>query len=163
MQTVKENQENELVWPYEVVAWVNPPTGSKSNYIFAYESLANDSGSKEVSSFATASLELNNNRWRRTPINLVTGSTTNLGEMYVKAGTTYEISFRYGVKPFYTWIEATSLWTDTDGTWDTPFVPTDENSVTMAKDRMFVSGSVNPTQKLYLTSNDDAKFTIYQG
>jgi len=56
MQTVKENQVNELVWPYEVVAWVNPPTGSKSNYILAYETLANDSGSSEVSSFATASL-----------------------------------------------------------------------------------------------------------
>ena len=163
MQTVKENQVNKLVWPYEVVAWVNPPTGSKSNYILAYETLANDSGSSEVSSFATASLEMNNNRWRVTPINLVTGSTTNLGQMYVKAGTTYEISFRYGIRPFYTWKEATPLWTDTEGTWSNPFLSTSNNSIPQGSDRMFVSGAVSPEETLYITSNDDAKFTIYQG
>ena len=163
MQTVKENQVNELVWPYEVVAWVNPPTGSKSNYILAYESLTNDSGSSEVSSFATASLEMNNNRWRVTPINLVTGSTTNLGQMYVKAGTTYEIEFRYGIRPFYIWKEATPLWTDTEGTWSNPFLSTSNNSIPQGSDRMFVSGAVSPKETLYITSNDDAKFTIYQG
>ena len=163
MQTVKENQVNELVWPYEVVAWVNPPTGSKSNYILAYETLANDSGSSEVSSFATASLEMNNERWRVTPINLVTGSTTNLGEVYVKAGTTYEIEFRYGIRPFYIWKEATPLWTDTEGTWSNPFLSTSNNSIPQGSDRMFVSCAVSPKETLYITSNDDAKFTIYQG
>lgn len=160
MQTVKENSRNELVWPYDVVAWVNPPSGSRSNFIFAYESLANDS-TKGV--FATASLDLNNGRWRRTPITLVTGSTTNLGEMYVKAGTTYEVEFRYGIKPFYIWKEASSNWTDTEGTWSNPYTANDRNSVLQASDRMFVSGSVSPEQKLYITSNEDAKFTIYQG
>jgi hypothetical protein len=160
MQTVQENKKNELVWPYKVVALVNAPTGSKSNFIFAYETLANDR-SKGV--FATASLELNNNRWRRTPITIVTGSTTNLGEMYARAGTTYEVEFRYGIRPFYIWKEATSLWKDTEGTWANPYTANDNNSVAMASDRMFVSGSVSPNQKLYLTSNEDAKFTIYQG
>jgi len=83
--------------------------------------------------------------------------------MYVKSGTTYEISFRYGIRPFYIWKEATPLWTDTEGTWSNPFLPTSNNSVIMGKDRMFVSGSVSPEEKLYITSNDDAKFTIYQG
>ena len=163
MQTVKENQVNELVWPYEVVAWVNPPSGSKSNYIFAYETLANNPNSSQFASFATASLELNNERWRVTPINLVTGSTTNLGEMYVRAGTTYEISFRYGIKPFYTWKEAEPLWEETAGNWSSPFLPTTDNSIIMGSDRMFVSGAVSPKETLYITSNDDAKFTIYQG
>ena len=160
MQTVQENSRNELVWPYDVVAWVNPPSGSKGNFIFAYESLANDTSDGV---FATASLDLNNSRWRRTPITLVTGSTTNLGEMYVRAGTTYEVEFRYGIKPFYIWKEATSNWTDTEGTWSNPYTATDRNSVVQASDRMFVSGSVSPEQKLYITSNEDAKFTIYQG
>lgn len=157
MQTTKENSRNNLVFEYGTKAWVNPPTGSKTNFILAYETLANDSGS---GTFATASLEFNN-RWYTTPITFVSESTSDKGKLFVRAGTTYEIELRYGLTPYYIWGEAQDKFGQAKGTWVEPYSATSDNSIVLKEDRMFVSGTVEPGQKLYITANEDAEMVIY--
>lgn len=159
MQTLKENQLNYLVFPSSSFT----STGSGEYVIILTPTLTNN---ELYETFATASLEELNSRWRVVE-SFITGSTSDsVGKLYAEAGQTYELDLRFGDKPYITWIEAYPKWIEAEGTWKQNGLSGDmvrANTVRVSQDRVFISGSVDPTRKLYITSNEDASFVIYQG
>jgi hypothetical protein len=61
------------------------------------------------------------------------------------------------------WGEVSDTWGETSVTWGDAYAFNPNNTVILERDRMFVSGSVSPTQKIYVSSNEDATLKIYQG
>jgi hypothetical protein len=159
MQTLRENQINYLVFPSESI-----DTSFGNTYvILIHETLTNN---ELYDNFATGSITKQNNRWI-TVESFVTGSqTSDLGKLWAKPGLTYELDFRVGATPYYTWIEAYPEWIQAQGTWVQNGLSSDmieANTIRIGQDRVFISGSVPPNKKLYVTSNEDASFVIYQG
>ena len=157
MQTVEENKINYLVFPSNEFDTGSLPEGDKSYILFAYQSMQNNSGSYTYTSASADS----NDRWRTVPVTITSG-TPSTGQLSLQAGTTYEIQLRYGIEPQVTWIEVTSNWGETSRVWSAePFNPAEQ--IILETDRVFVSGSVSPTGSVYISSNEDAQLTIYQG
>lgn len=159
MQTLKENQLNYLVFPSSSFT-----AGTGSDWVIILTPTLTNNELYET--FATASVEELNSRWRVMET-YITGSTSDtVGRLYAEAGQTYELDLRFGESPYITWIEAYPLWIEAGGTWKQNGLSGDmvrENTVRVSQDRVFISGSVDPTRKLYITSNEDASFVIYQG
>lgn len=161
MQTIKENQINYFVFPQDTVSSAGLPDGSKSYFLYAYETMANNSGSGDGS---TATVVQQGDRWRIASTYVESTNTEQNGRLFLRAGTTYEVQLRYGVVDSITWSEVKTLWTDTDYVWSADISDFNlDTSNLVSLDRVFCSGSVSPNQKLYITSNEDAEMTIYQG
>ena len=159
MQTLEENKINYLVFPSSSFT-----AGTGNDWIIILTPTLTNNELYET--FATASVEELNSRWRVMET-YITGSTSDtVSRLYAEAGQTYELDLRFGEKPYITWIEAYPKWIETEGTWAQNGINGDtirNNSVRVSQDRVFISGSVDPTRKLYITSNEDASFVIYQG
>lgn len=180
MQTVEENKINYIVFPYTDWSWENEPVGNKSYYLYAYQTMANDTGSF---SYMSSSVQERDERWRVATSNIITEGTPALTELRLNAGTTYELQLWYALQPQITWKETTTEWINTPRRWgDDPFIGTPH--IVLNSDRIFVSGSVSPVQKqyispdeqiiiasgstdmnetIYISSNEDAVLKIYQG
>lgn len=159
MQTLREKQVNYLVFPSESI----DTTFGNTYVILIHETLTNNDLYDE---FATGSITKMNNRWITVQTELTGSESNNLGKLYAKAGTTYELDFRVGQSPYYTWIEAYPEWEEAEGLWIQNGLNSDmieANTIRVGQDRVFISGSVAPNRKLYVTSNEDASFVIYQG
>lgn len=159
MQTLRENQINYIVFPSESI----DITYGNTYVILLHETLTNND---LYDTFATGSIVERNNRWITVEMDLTGSKSDNLDKLYAKAGLTYELDFRVGKSPYYTWIEAYPEWIGAEGTWIQNGLNSDmieANTIRVGQDRVFISGSVDPTKKLYITSNEDASFVIYTG
>jgi hypothetical protein len=159
MQTLKQGQTNYLVFASESI----DTTFGNTYVIVISETLT---ANQLYDQIATGSIVRQNNRWITGEVNIVSQPDSNLGTLYAKAGTTYELDFRVGKAPYQTWIEAYPQWDEADGTWEQNGLSSNmirQNTIRIGQDRVFISGSVAPDRKLYVTSNEDASFVIYQG
>lgn len=155
MQTVEENKINYLVFPSQSIDTSSLDESGNYFILYAYQTMENDD-----SEFIYQSSSVDTNeRWRTVTANIQTTDTPST-ELLVKAGTTYEIQLRYGTIESPTWGETEDTWGSVSDTWGRLIKV---NTVTLANDTMFVSGSVIPNQKIYVSSNEDATLKIYQG
>lgn len=156
MQTVQENTINYLVFPSSSFD-TSSISGSGNYYIlYAYQTMENDSSDYD---WMSSSIDTND-RWRTVTADIITSGTDTSSTLKLQAGTTYQIELRYGKVTAAIWSEVETLWTDTTQLWSEK---SELNTVTLDTDRIFVSGSVAPNQKVYVSSNEDATLKIYQG
>lgn len=157
MQTVEENKINYIVFPREAFSSASLELGQF--FLYAYETLANDTGSADGS---TVNLTQEGDRWRVARTYIESTNTIANDKLFLRAGTTYEVELKWGVLSTATWGETETLWVNTTNSWsyDTTDFNT-PNSVVVSRDRLFCSGSVSPNQKLYISSNEDAEMVIY--
>lgn len=159
MQTIKENQINFLVFPYVEFTTGSLPQGDKIFLLYAYQTMENDTGSF---TFQSASVIEKDERWRVATADIQTSGSDSSLELRVEPGTTYEIELWFGIEPGLTWGTTTTLWGQTSINWSDNAVLSTPHIV-LNKDTMFISGSVLPQQKLYISSNETAVLKIYQG
>ena len=172
MITLKESQQNTIAYQKET----DTPlvTSSYDNdYVFnivLYPTLQNDTGSASIT-FTTSSSE-ENPRWETLSFDI--SSSTNYVGNVVQAypGTTYNLEVWYG--PLVSgsalvWGTATDTWIGTDEVWSTAqsdiigYNEVKQSGTLRFSDRVFVSGSVSPLEKKYISSNENAVYTVYQG
>lgn len=181
MQTVEENKVNYLVFPWVDFTTGSLPDGDKIYILYAYQTMANNSGSY---TWMSSSVVERDERWRVATADIITeGSPQVPYELRLEAGTTYEIQLRYGIEPIVTWGQMTSTWGNTSRTFGAnPINPAEQ--IVLSSDRLFVSGGVYPYEKqyisdneeiiiasgstdmdetVYISSNEDAVLKIYQG
>ena len=180
MQTVEENKINYLVFPWVEFTTGSIPPGDKIYILYAYQTMANDSGSY---TWMSSSVVERDERWRVATANITDSSTELITELSLKPGTTYEIELRYGIEPIVTWKQHETTWINTSKVWSAgAFNPQDQ--IILNTDRLFVSGTVEPAgkqyispneeiilasgstdmnEKVYVSSNEDAVLRIYQG
>jgi len=170
MITLKENQTNTITYQKET----DTPlvTGSYTDgYVYnviLIPTLQNDTGSASIT-YTTSSTE-DNPRWETLSFNI--SSTSDYSNKQVKglSGTTYDMEIWYGPissgSDLYwgttntLWINTTSIWSEGGGQ---TYQNVTENSVLKYQDRVFISGSVSPIEKKYISSNENAVYTVYQG
>lgn len=172
MITLKESQQNTIAYQKET----DTPlvTSSYDNdYVFnivLYPTLQNDTGSASIT-FTTSSSE-ENPRWETLSFD-ISSSTDYVGNV-VQAypGTTYNLEVWYG--PLISgstlvWGTTTDTWADTNEIWSIDaseritYNQVKQNGTLKFSDRVFVSGSVSPIEKKYISSNENAVYTVYQG
>jgi hypothetical protein len=184
MQTVEENKINYLVFPWVEYTTGSLPSGDKIFILYAYETMANDTGSF---TWQSSSVVERDERWRVATTNIQTSGSDSSTELRLEAGTTYQIELWFGLSPKITWSTTSTLWGQTTRKWsdesgegsllDTPHIK-------LNTDRLFVSGTVEPgvkqyispneeiiiasgslenEPKMYISSNEDAVLKIYQG
>jgi len=180
MQTVEENKINYIVFPWVEYTTGSLPIGNKFYILYAYQTMANDTGSY---SWQSSSVVDRDERWRVATTDIITSGNDTTTELRLNAGTTYQIQLRYGLVPKVTWGTTTTTWIETTKTWGSdPFLGTPH--IVLGQDRLFVSGGVSPIQKeyispdeeiilasgstdmnetIYISSNEDAVLKIYQG
>jgi len=159
MQRVEENKVNYLVFPYKAFSTDSLPAGENVFILYAYQTMANDTNSF---SYISSSVETND-RWRTAVAEIITDGNPSLGQLKLEPGTTYNLELRYGQEEGLTWGEAETEWEDTFLTWSTAKTITPSNLIQLGNDTIFVSGSVSPDEKLYISSNENAVLKIYQG
>jgi hypothetical protein len=172
MITLKENQTNTITFQKEtdtplVTGSIDP---SFVYNVIIYPTMANDTGSASIT-YTTSSSE-ENPRWTTLGFDISPTSSYDGNTVSAYGGTTYNLEVWYGLPitgSTRTWGETTTTWASTTQLWsfDSP-IDTNYNTVTefstlQYKDRIFVSGSTTPTEKKYISSNEDATYTIYQG
>ena len=173
MITLKENQTNTITYQKETdtpLVTSSYEDGKVFNIII-YPTLENNTDLASIT-FTTSSSETNP-RWETLSFDIT--SSTNYYNKKVSAygGTTYNLEVWYGTSPTssYTsvWGTTETNWGDTYVIWAFSEIPTiDYETITQQstlkyQDRVFVSGSVSPTQKKYISSNENAVYTVYQG
>jgi hypothetical protein len=173
MITLKENQTNTITYQKETdtpLVTSSYEDGKVFNIII-YPTLENNTDLASIT-FTTSSSETNP-RWETLSFDIT--SSTNYYNKKVSAygGTTYNLEVWYGTSPTSSdtsvWGTTETNWGDTDVIWAFSEIPTiDYETITQQstlkyQDRVFVSGSVSPTQKKYISSNENAVYTVYQG
>ena len=158
MQTLEENKINYVIFPYNEFSTGSLPSEGNIFILYAYQTMKNDIGSY---SYASSSVE-ENSRWRIATTDIITSGSATESQLKFDAGTTYEIELWYGLEPQVTWGQTTTTWAQTTKTWGIDAVLGTPHIV-LGQDRIFVSGSVTPDQKIYVSSNEDAVLRIYQG
>lgn len=159
MQTVEENKINYIVFPQDDFSSSSLESGEF--FLYAYQTLGNDTGSGDG---ATPTITKQGDRWRVASTYIESTNTNTNNRLFLQAGTTYEIELKWGVLSTTTWGRTDTLWVNAVQSWsydETDFET--PNSIVVSRDRLFCSGSVSPNQKLYISSNEDAVMTIYQG
>lgn len=173
MITLKENQTNTITYQKETdTPLVTSSYENGYGYnIVIYPTLQNDTSLASIT-FTTSSTEERNPRWETLSFDI--SSSTEYTEARVQGlpGTTYNLEVWYGPE-----IDTTGLiW----GTTSTTFGGTSTiwsngengeityNQITSVstkrfEDRVFISGSVSPIEKKYISSNEQAVYTVYQG
>lgn len=151
MQTVEENKVNYLVFPWVDFTTGSLPPGDKIYILYAYQTMANDSGSY---TWMSSSVVERDERWRVATTNIITEGSPTIDELRLQAGTTYEIQLRYGIEPIVVWRQIETAWINTQRTWGAdPINPAEQ--IILSQDRLFVSGGVEPTQKQYISPNEE--------
>lgn len=159
MQTVEENKINYFVFPYEAFSSASLEDGQY--FLYAYPTMANDTGSADGS---LVSVTRKDDRWRVVSTYIESTNTSANDKLFLRAGTTYEIQLKWGVLNEQIWGNVSTLWTEAVNEWSYNEIDFQtNNSIVISSDRAFCSGSVSPNQKIYISSNEDAVLTIYQG
>ena len=180
MQTVEENKINYLVFPWQEFTTGSLPSGDKIFILYAYQTMANDTGSY---SWQSSSVVERDERWRVATTDIKTSGNDSSLELRLEAGTTYQIELWFGNIPTATWGTTPTLWSETTRRWgQDSFLGTPH--IKLNTDRLFVSGTVEPgvkqyispneeiiiasgslvnEPKMYISSNEDAVLKIYQG
>jgi hypothetical protein len=174
MITLKENQNNTIAYQKET----DTPLVS-SSYVDGYvynvvliPTLQNDTGSASIA-FTSSSTE-DNPRWETLEFELSSSNDYNLRRLGVKPGTTYDMEIYYGPKfisssvawgnTSATFGSVTASWEEMGGLGEDPSVgQIREDGTLKYTDRVFVTGSVSPIEKKYISSNENAVYTVYQG
>ncbi len=172
MITLQENQTNTIAYQKET----DTPLVSSSYEdgkvfnIVIYPTLSNNTGSASITKVPTTSED--NPRWEVLNFDISSSSDYFSEKLGAENGTTYNLEIYYGY-PFtgsaaIVWGTTTSTFGATSAIWATPdtSIPT-YNDVTSGElkytDRVFISGSVSPIEKKYISSNENAVYTVYQG
>jgi hypothetical protein len=180
MQTVEENKINYLVFPWIEYTTGSLRTGEKIYILYAYQTMANDTGSY---TWQSSSVVERDERWRVATTDIQTSGSDSSTELRLEAGTTYQIELWFGNEPELTWGTSSTLWGETTRKWgDDSFLATPH--IKLNTDRLFISGTVEPgvkqyispneeiiiasgslenNPKMYISSNEDAVLRIYQG
>ena len=151
MQTVEENKVNYLVFPWVEYTTGSLPAGEKIYILYAYQTMANDTGSYTWQSSSVAERD---ERWRVATTDIQTSGSDSSLELRVEPGTTYQIELWFGNEPQATWSTTSTLWGQTTRKWsDDSFLATPH--IVLNTDRLFVSGTVEPGVKQYISPNEE--------
>lgn len=174
MITLKENQPNTIAFQKENdTPLVTSSYDASSVYnIIIYPTLQNNTLLSSIT--YTNDTDPTNPRWTTLTTNLSSGSVYNNNQLAAKGGTTYNLEVWYGaesgVNDFIwknnenTWAEETRLWASpSSGSADVNYDGITANSVLKYQDRVFISGSVQPNEKKYISSNEDGNYIVYTG
>ena len=167
MITLKENQLNTITFQKETdtpLVTSSLDTGSFYNIIL-YPTLQNNTLLSSIT--YTSDVDVTNPRWTTLKTNLSSGSVYTNNQLGVDGGTTYNLEIWYGETGSAStiWSQTQTTWTETTQLWNqsVDYNGITVNSVLKYQDRVFVSGSVQPNQKKYISSNEDATYTVYTG
>lgn len=174
MITLKENQTNTITYQKETdTPLVTSSYEDGYGYnIVIYPTLQNDTSIASIA-FTTSSTEERNPRWETLSFDI--SSSTDYTEATIKGlpGTTYNLEVWYG--PEITgsgliWGTTSTTFGGTSTIWSYGGVQegVTYNEITSIatkrfEDRVFISGSVSPIEKKYISSNEQAVYTVYQG
>tara|TARA_R110000772_G_scaffold14209_1_gene41258 strand:+ start:124 stop:639 length:516 start_codon:yes stop_codon:yes gene_type:complete len=171
MITLKENQLNTITFQKETATpLVTSSLDSGSVYnIITYPTLQNNTALAGIT--YTTDVEPTNPRWTTLKTNISSSSNYSNNQIAGDGGTTYNLEIWYGpivpdVELIWgttqtTWIQTTATWASSGSNADYNSVT--ENSTLKYQDRVFISGSVQPNQETYISSNEDALYTVYTG
>jgi hypothetical protein len=172
MITLKETQTNTITFQKETDTPLVTSSYEETKVynVIIYPTMANDTGSASIT-YTTSSSE-ENPRWTTLGFNISSTSSYDGNTVAAYGGTTYNLEVWYG-EPVTgsvltwgttesTWINTTQLWSF-GGTNDINYNTVTQNSELKYKDRLFVSGSTTPTETKYISSNENATYTVYQG
>ena len=174
MITLKENQLNTITFQKET----DTPLVTSSledGYVYniiTYPTLQNNTDLAGIT--YTSDVEPTNPRWITLKTNLSSTSKYNGNQLKGDGGTTYNLEIWYG--PIvelnnFIWTNNTKTWTEETRLWSAPSsgaLAVDYDGVTglstlKYSDRVFISGSVQPNQKKYISSNEDGNYIVYTG
>ena len=171
MITLKENQTNTITYQKEVDTPLIT-SSYESSYVYnivIYPTLENDTTKASIT-FTTSSTE-DNPRWETLSFDISSSSEYTGSVVKGLPGTTYNLEVWYGPEvtgSSLVWGTTTSNWGETTEEWN--FNPLDitysditDISQKRFSDRIFISGSVSPIEKNYISSNENAVYTVYQG
>jgi len=135
-------------------------------HIITYETLANDTGSSNIT--YTTDEDPNNPRWTRLEFEISSSNEYAGGQVKGLPGTTYDLEIWYGpLAESYVWGTYNKTWSGATIYWAQPsgvnYENITANSVLKFKDRIFVSGSVEPNEIIYNSPNEVGRFIVYQG
>ena len=169
MITLKENQSNTIAFPKETdtpLVTSSIEEGFVYN-IITYPTIENNTGSAGIT--YTTDLDPTNPNWSTLRTEISSASVYIGNKIKGDAGTTYNLEIWYGpiaeVNDFI-WINNTNTWASETRTWaaeSSGALAVDYNGVTSLstlkyQDRVFISGSVQPFQKKYISSNEDGNY-----
>lgn len=174
MITLKENQLNTITFQKETdTPLVSSSYDSGSVYnIITYPTLQNNTDLAGIT--YTSDVDETNPRWTTLKTNISSSSEYNNNQIKGDGGTTYNLEVWYGpiatLNDFIwqynenTWTEETRLWSaPSSGSNEVNYTTISESSTLKYQDRVFISGSVQPNQKKYISSNEDATYNVYTG
>ena len=172
MITLKENQLNTITFQKE-----NDTPLVSSSYedgyvynIITYPTLQNNTDLAGIT--YTSDVDETNPRWTTLKTIISSSSEYNTNQIKGDGGTTYNLEVWYGpIIPTdqlvwgttqTTWIASTQTWADS-GKGEVNYNKVASTSTLKYQDRVFISGSVEPNQKKYISSNEDATYNVYTG
>ena len=169
MITLKENQLNTIAFQKETdtpLVTSSYDTGSVYNIIL-YPTIENNTELAGIT--YTTDFDESNPIWSTLKTNISSQSLYISNTIEGEAGTTYNLEIWYGpiitVNDFY-WINNQNTWATETREWSTlttGSISVDYNAVTSSgefkySDRVFISGSVHPFEKKYISSNEDGNY-----
>jgi len=167
MITLKENQLNTITFQKEN----DTPLVTSSlqdGYVYniiTYPTLQNNTDLSGIT--YTLNVVPTNPRWVTLKTNISSSSEYNLNQLGAMGGTTYNLEIWYGPtgSASTVWSQTTTTWGETTQLWNQAvnYNGITANSTLVYEDRVFVSGSVQPNQETYISSNEDATYTVYTG
>jgi hypothetical protein len=172
MITLKENQLNTITFQKETdTPLVTSSLDSGSVYnIILYPTLQNNTLLSSIT--YTTDVDETNPRWITLKTNLSSTSNYDGNQLGTRGGTTYNLEVWYGpvsegndfiwANNRNDWINETRLWSAASSE-SIDYDDITSTSTLKYSDRVFVSGSVQPNQKKYISSNEDATYTVYTG
>lgn len=174
MITLKENQTNTITYQKETDTPL-VTSSYDSSYVYnivIYPTLQNDTDLASIT-FTTSSSE-ENPRWETLSFDISSSSEYDESTIKGLPGTTYNLEVWYGPEitgDALVWGTTTSTWAQTYEVWSFAGVDSgvtyDEVTTSLYtlkySDRVFISGSVSPIEKKYISSNENAKYIVYQG
>jgi len=171
MITLKENQLNSITFQKETdtpLVTGSYESGSVYN-IITYQTIQNNTGSAGIT--YTTDVDVSNPRWTTLRTNITGSSVYDENKIKGRAGTTYNLEVWYGQiasGSTLVWETTTSTWSETEEIWastagEINYNTVTQNSTKVYQDRVFISGSVQPIEKTYISPNENARYKIYQG
>jgi hypothetical protein len=171
MISLKENQLNTITFQKEndtPLVSSSYDTGSVYN-IITYPTLQNNTALAGIT--YTNDVDPTNPRWTVLRTNISSSSEYNENKIKGEGGTTYNLEIWYGPissGSVLVWGTTETTWANTTQIWaseDTgiSYNNITENSILKYQDRVFISGSVQPNQETYISSNEDATYIVYTG
>ena len=167
MISLKENQLNTITFQKEndtPLVTSSYDSGSVYN-IITYPTLQNNTELAGIT--YTNDVEPTNPRWTVLRTNISSSSEYNGNQIQGEGGTTYNLEIWYGEtgSSSTVWSQTTTTWGETTQLWNqaVDYNGITANATLKYQDRVFVSGSVQPNQQTYISSNEDATYTVYTG